>query len=115
MRHTLSDFVTFDNGALARKWADKKVPMSEVYQAYMEGEIDIPEDKWDDFFATRNETLSFNLTGDHWKWAATNLFPEMLHYSGQDSRIVGEHYNRGNDFHVPMDFQPMILHREFIQ
>lgn len=98
-RKTISDFVTFDDADLSRKWANKKVPMSDVYEAYIEGRIDIPADKWEEFFQSRHEILSFRLTESHVKWAFTNFLPEVtIHSKSQDSRIVGEHYNRGNDF-----------------
>ena len=43
--------------------------------------------------------MSFSLTDSHFKWAVTNFLPEVaIHSKSQDSRIVGEHYNRGNDF-----------------
>jgi cyclopropane fatty-acyl-phospholipid synthase-like methyltransferase len=98
-RNTVSDFVVFDDAALGRKWSGKKVPISDVYEAYIDGKLDIPTDKWNDFFATRHETMSFRLTDSHIKWAFTNFLPEVaIHSKAQDSRIVSEHYNRGNDF-----------------
>ncbi|MBX3191548.1 MAG: class I SAM-dependent methyltransferase [Labilithrix sp.] len=73
--------------------------MSDLYEAYIDGRVDIPADKWEGFFNTRHETLSFRLTESHFKWALTNFLPELaIHSKSQDSRIVGEHYNRGNDF-----------------
>jgi len=98
-RNTVSDFVVFEDAALGRKWSSKKVPISDVYEAYIDGKLDIPQDKWNDFFATRHETMSFRLTDSHIKWAFTNFLPEVaIHSKAQDSRIVSEHYNRGNDF-----------------
>jgi cyclopropane fatty-acyl-phospholipid synthase-like methyltransferase len=95
----VSDFVTFDDARLARAWSGKRVPMSDVYEAYINGRVDIPADKWEPFFDARHETLSFRLTESHVKWALTNFLPEVtLHSRKQDSRIVGDHYNRGNDF-----------------
>jgi cyclopropane fatty-acyl-phospholipid synthase-like methyltransferase len=95
----LSDFITFNDRTLADKWSGKAVPMSDLYEAYIESRIDIPADKWDAFFAARHNLVSFKLTPGHFKWAATNFFPEaLIHSKSQDSRIVGEHYNRGNDF-----------------
>jgi cyclopropane fatty-acyl-phospholipid synthase-like methyltransferase len=95
----LSDFITFNDRTLADKWSGKAVPMSDLYEAYIESRIDIPADKWDAFFAARHRLVSFKLTPGHFKWAATNFFPEaLIHSKSQDSRIVGEHYNRGNDF-----------------
>ena len=99
MKTTVHDYLTFDDRDLAGQWAGKKIPMSELYEAYIAGRVDIPTDRWETFFATRHETVSFNLTPGHFKWALTNFFPEVLiHSKSQDSRIVGEHYNRGNDF-----------------
>ncbi len=99
MRKTVHDFLAFDDRALARAWAGKRVPMSDVYEAYIAGRVDIPEDRWESFFDSRHETLSFRLTDSHVKWGLTNFLPEVtIHSKGQDSRIVGEHYNRGNDF-----------------
>lgn len=98
-RNTVGDFVVFEDATLGRKWSGKKVPMSDVYEAYIEGKLDIPADKWEDFFKTRHETMSFRLTDSHIKWAFTNFLPEVaIHSKAQDSRIVSEHYNRGNDF-----------------
>lgn len=99
MRKTVNDFLEFDDAELARKWSGKKVPISDVYEAYIEGRIDIPLAKWNEFFNTRHETMSFRLTDSHVKWAFTNFLPEVaIHSKAQDSRIVSEHYNRGNDF-----------------
>jgi cyclopropane fatty-acyl-phospholipid synthase-like methyltransferase len=99
MNASVSDFVTFDDRSLASSWSGKKVPISDVYEAYIDGRIDIPAEKWDDFFDTRHDTMSFRLTEGHVKWALTNFLPEVtIHSKSQDSRIVAEHYNRGNDF-----------------
>jgi cyclopropane fatty-acyl-phospholipid synthase-like methyltransferase len=98
-RNTVSDFVSFADPTLGRKWNGKKIPFSDVYEAYIDGQLDIPADKWDEFFATRHETMSFRLTDSHIRWAFTNFLPEVtIHSKAQDARIVGEHYNRGNDF-----------------
>jgi len=98
-RNTVSDFVSFEDPSLGRKWNSKKIPFSDVYEAYIDGQLDIPADKWDDFFKTRHETMSFRLTDSHIRWAFTNFLPEVtIHSKSQDARIVGEHYNRGNDF-----------------
>jgi cyclopropane fatty-acyl-phospholipid synthase-like methyltransferase len=97
---TIHDFVTFTDSSLGRAWAGKKVPMSDVYEAYIESKLDIPADKWEAFWDSRNETMSFRLTDSHVKWAFTNFFPEVLiHSKKQDKRVVGDNYNRGNDFY----------------
>lgn len=99
MKKSISDFVVFQDEALARKWSGKKIPMSRVYEAFIEGKIDIPESHWNGFFDARHEIMSFRLTPAHFEWALKNFLPEVtIHSKGQDSRIVSEHYNRGNDF-----------------
>ncbi len=98
-RKTLSDFIEFNDTSLARKWANKKVPMSDVYEAYIDSRIEIPEEHWEAFFNARHEVTSFRLTQSHIQWAITNFIPEVaIHSRSQDKRIVSEHYNRGNDF-----------------
>ena len=95
----ISDFVQFEDGSLARQWTGRRVPISEVYEAYIDGAIEIPDDKWEGFFDARNETMAFRLTEKHFKWALKQFLPEvMIHSKKQDRRIVAEHYNRGNDF-----------------
>jgi sphingolipid C9-methyltransferase len=95
----LSDFLVFEDAALAREWQHRRVPMSDLYEAYIDGRVDIPSHGWDELFAARHELLSFRLTKSHVKWAFTNFLPELvIHSRRQDSQIVGEHYNRGNDF-----------------
>lgn len=99
MKPSPSDYMTFSDRTLATRWAGKKIPMSDLYEAYIDGRVDIPTDKWEPFFDARHDLVSFRLTEGHFKWAATNFFPEVLiHSKDQDRRIVGEHYDRGNDF-----------------
>lgn len=99
MQPSLNDLVTFNDSSLKQKWSGKKVAFSDVYEAYIDGEIDIPADHWDEFFNSRHDTMSFRLTDSHIKWAVTNFLPEVsIHSRAQDKRIVSEHYDRGNDF-----------------
>jgi len=99
MTANVTDFLTFDDSSLKQKWSGKKVPMSDVYEAYIEGRVDIPKEKWEEFFNTRHQTLTFRLTESHVKWGITHFLPHVaIHSLGQDKRIVSEHYDRGNDF-----------------
>lgn len=99
MQTHVTDFVTFDDVSLARRWDNRRVPMSDLYEAYIDGRVDIPDDKWDALFAARHDALAFRLTESHVKWALTNFLPEIaIHSPRQDRRIVSEHYDRGNDF-----------------
>jgi sphingolipid C9-methyltransferase len=96
----LAELLVFDDPSLARRWRrSRKVPMSELYEAYIAGRVDIPAASWTPLFRSRHELFSFRITSSHLKWAFTNFLPEVaLHSRRQDRRIVGEHYDRGNDF-----------------
>lgn len=95
---TLSDFVVFNDRALEAKYSRERIPMSVLYEAYFDGAIDIPGDIYE-LLAHRDLFVKYTLTPLHFKWAVTNLIPEVaIHSKEQDKRIVREHYDRGNDF-----------------
>jgi cyclopropane fatty-acyl-phospholipid synthase-like methyltransferase len=72
--------------------------METFYEAYFAGELDI-RGNISDFLANRNEFVKYKLTTGHLKWAVTNFIPEVaIHSKKQDTRIVRDHYDRGNDF-----------------
>jgi sphingolipid C9-methyltransferase len=94
----LTDFVTFHNRALAARYATSRIPMSTLYEAYFDGDVDIPGDLFA-FLRQRDLFVKYSLTWKHLRWAVTNFLPEVLvHSKVQDKRIVREHYDRGNDF-----------------
>jgi sphingolipid C9-methyltransferase len=95
----LASLLTFEDVGLARAWRGKRIAMSDLYEAYIDGRVDIPSENWGALFAARHQLLSFRLTESHVKWALTNFLPEVaLHSRRQDRRVVGKHYDRGNDF-----------------
>lgn len=97
---SLTDYAVFKDASLKRKYENSRIPMATLYEAYFDGDIDLPEDaRIYDLLADRELFVNYNLTGKLLKWAATNMLPEMvIHSQEQDQRIVREHYDRGNDF-----------------
>ena len=94
----LTDHVVFNDKKLAQRYAHKRIPMATLYEAYFDGDIDIPGDIFA-FLRNRNLFVKYSLTPMHLKWAVTNFVPEVaIHSKAQDERIVREHYDRGNDF-----------------
>jgi len=94
----LSDYVVFNDRNLARRYQNSPIPMSVLYEAYFDGQIDIPGDIYE-LLDQRNNFVKYTLTPAHLKWAITNFVPEVtVHTKSQDQRIVREHYDRGNDF-----------------
>ncbi|HEV8244167.1 MAG TPA: hypothetical protein VGP93_00225, partial [Polyangiaceae bacterium] len=95
---SLSDYVVFNDPKLERRYSTRRIPMSVLYEAYFDGDLDINTDVAE-FIAKRNLFVDYKLTKEHLKWAVTNFLPEVtIHSKLQDRRIVREHYDRGNDF-----------------
>jgi sphingolipid C9-methyltransferase len=93
----LSDFVAIHDRKLAARYANEKMPMTTLFEAYLDGAVDIHD--VDKFLDARHELVKFTLTEDHVKFFFTNFIPEVaIHSKKQDERIVREHYDRGNDF-----------------
>ena len=95
---SLSDYVVFKDKKLARRYAHGRIPMATLYEAYFDGDIDIPG-PIDALLKDRDLFVKYTLTPMHLRWAVTNFVPEVtIHSKEQDTRIVREHYDRGNDF-----------------
>lgn len=94
----LSDHVVFNDKRLERRYASAPIKMSHLYEAYFDGDIDIPGDIFG-LLRDRDSFVKYKLTWQHLRWAATNFVWEAsIHSKRQDRRIVREHYDRGNDF-----------------
>ena len=95
---SLSDYVVFNDKKLARKYAHARIPMATLYEAYFDGDIDIPGDIYA-LLRDRNLFVKYTITAKHLKWAVTNLIPEVaIHSKKQDERIVREHGPNAYDF-----------------
>jgi cyclopropane fatty-acyl-phospholipid synthase-like methyltransferase len=94
----LSDHVVFNDKKLEQKYANARMPMATLYEAYFAGDLDIPGDIYA-FLEDRRLFVKNTLTKEHFRWAITNFVPEaLIHSKSQDERIVREHYDRGDDF-----------------
>ena len=90
MTHLLTDYVTFNSRRLAARYADGRIPISTLYEAYFDGDIDIPGDIYA-LLRDRDLFVKYTLTPKHLKWAVTNFVPEVaIHSKAQDERIVRE-------------------------
>ncbi|AKV00753.1 Cyclopropane-fatty-acyl-phospholipid synthase [Labilithrix luteola] len=91
-------FLRFHDYKLAEKFHKGKVPMTTLYEAYFDGQVDITGDIYE-FLDERDRYVSYELTAEHVKFLFKNFIPEVaIHSKDQDRRIVREHYDRGNDF-----------------
>jgi cyclopropane fatty-acyl-phospholipid synthase-like methyltransferase len=93
----LTDLVVFHDKQLAARYENEKIPMSTLFEAYLDEAVDIPD--MDAFIEARGGLVTYNLTADHIKFFVTRMIPEVaIHSLAQDKRIVREHYDRGDDF-----------------
>ena len=98
MAKKISEYVKFTDKTLEKRVQRGKLPMETFYEAYFSGALDIPGDVFD-FLRNRNDFVKHKLTTGHLKWFVTNFIPEVaIHSKKQDTRIVRNHYDRGNDF-----------------
>jgi cyclopropane fatty-acyl-phospholipid synthase-like methyltransferase len=94
---TLTDHVVFHDQKLASRYANEKIPMTTLFEAYLDGDVDIKD--MTAFLTSRNDMVKYSVTPEHFKFFFTRLIPEVaIHSKKQDERIVREHYDRGDDF-----------------
>ena len=93
----LLDLVIFTDKNLRERTTSRPMPMATLLEAYLDGGVDIPD--IDAFLDARRDVVTFNLTRDHLKFLVTRMVPEwLIHSKAQDTRIVRDHYDRGDDF-----------------
>jgi cyclopropane fatty-acyl-phospholipid synthase-like methyltransferase len=103
----LSDHVIFADRRLERRYGSGRISMETLHEAYLDGSLDIPD--LGSFLDTRGELVDFRLTTGHLRFLVTRMIPEwLIHSKAQDSRIVREHYDRGDDFFAAFLGESMI-------
>jgi cyclopropane fatty-acyl-phospholipid synthase-like methyltransferase len=92
-----SDYVVFADKRLERRFAGRPIPMETLHEAYIDGDLDIPD--LGAFLDARGKLVNFGITKGHLRFLITRMIPEwLIHSQAQDKRIVREHYDRGDDF-----------------
>ena len=77
----LSDFVTFKDQQLAKRYPDgTPIPMSTLFEAYFDGAVDLPDDL-DAFLDQRHLFVNYDITKDHLKFLVTRFIPEVAIHS----------------------------------
>jgi cyclopropane fatty-acyl-phospholipid synthase-like methyltransferase len=93
----LTNLIVFNDRQFAARHAAGKIPMDTLFEAYLDGVVDIPD--MDAFLEARRDLVNFTLTKKHFEFFFTRMIPEVaIHSKSQDKRIVREHYDRGDDF-----------------
>ena len=91
------ELLIFRDRNLGSRYAGRKIPMTTLVDAYLDGAIDIPDT--DAFLDARTSLVSFKLTRANYEFFLTRMVPEVIiHSKAQDERVAHEHYDRGDDF-----------------
>jgi len=92
-------YLTFRDKAFEAQWKGKRVPILELYNAYIQRKVDINGDLLTALY-DRYEFADFVFTKGHVEFFLFKLIPEALwHSRTQDKEQVTDHYDRGNDFY----------------
>jgi cyclopropane fatty-acyl-phospholipid synthase-like methyltransferase len=94
--NSLHSHVVFQDPKLEGRFATGKIPMATLYEAYLDGDVDIPD--MDAFLDARDELVTYRLSKPDWRFLLGKFLPQTLHSKSQDERLVRDHYDRGNDF-----------------
>jgi len=95
---TLSDYVVFHDAALAKKFANGRIPIDTLWEAYFDGAVDIPGDIYR-LLSDRHAVVKHPFTREHVKHLLSKFVPELVIHSKQlDEKLVRWHYDRGDDF-----------------
>ncbi len=98
-KKNIVEFVTFKDKKFKSRYKNKKIPISELIEAYFDNKVDFKGDVLEFLDGKENFVDYKILTQKHLKFFFTRFIPEVLiHSKKQDERIVREHYDRGNDF-----------------
>src|SRR6187551_2132085 len=71
----LTDHVSFKKDGLAARYAQRRIPMATLYEAYFDGDLDIPGDIYQ-LLQERQSLVSYRIERRHLEWVATNFLPE---------------------------------------
>jgi cyclopropane fatty-acyl-phospholipid synthase-like methyltransferase len=94
----LAQYVVFNDAALARRYANARMPIDTLFEAYFDEALDIPGD----IYALLNDRYAVakhKFTPAHVKYFLTRFVPEFaVHSKKMDEKLVRWHYDRGDDF-----------------
>eukprot|EP01060_Flectonema_neradi_P014536 TRINITY_DN2117_c0_g2_i1.p1 TRINITY_DN2117_c0_g2~~TRINITY_DN2117_c0_g2_i1.p1 ORF type:complete len:460 (+),score=114.01 TRINITY_DN2117_c0_g2_i1:51-1382(+) len=94
-------YVEFKNEKLRKRYSDRKIPMAEFYELFIDGEVDIKGDCYEVLFNHRNEFLNYKTTFRQIRWLLAQFIPGISSsFKGKwaTKREIADHYDRGNDF-----------------
>ncbi len=95
----LTDYVVFHDQKLAAKFANGRIPIDTLWEAYFDGALDIPGDIYK-LLEDRHVVAKHPFTKEHVKYFVTKFVPEtIVHSKAYDTKLVRDTYDRGDDFY----------------
>jgi sphingolipid C9-methyltransferase len=95
----LTDYVVFHDQKLAAKFANGRMPIDTLWEAYFDGALDIPGDIYK-LLEDRHVVAKHPFTKEHVKYFVTKFVPEtIVHSKAYDTKLVRDTYDRGDDFY----------------
>ena len=92
-----SELFVYNDCKIAARFAGRKIPMTTLIEAYLDGAVDIPD--MDAFLDARRDLVTFQPTRLNFRFFFARMLPEIaVHSRAQDERVAREHYDRGDDF-----------------
>lgn len=108
-------YIVFHDAALERTYANRRYPMCELYEDYIDGKIDFNTeieggDCLEILINHRDEFVNYKITMRKIRWLLSQFIPPWLMKSGfgfgsssfkdkaSTKKEIAEHYDRGNDF-----------------
>jgi sphingolipid C9-methyltransferase len=110
-----TDYITFHDKSLEKLYANRRYPMCELYEDYMDGKIAFNSnveggDCWKVLQFHRDKFVNYKVTLRQIKWLLSQFIPPWLLKAGfgygsssfkdkaATKKEIAEHYDRGNDF-----------------
>eukprot|EP01062_Namystynia_karyoxenos_P058651 TRINITY_DN50165_c0_g1_i1.p1 TRINITY_DN50165_c0_g1~~TRINITY_DN50165_c0_g1_i1.p1 ORF type:complete len:505 (+),score=219.02 TRINITY_DN50165_c0_g1_i1:102-1517(+) len=100
-RATTEDYIIYKNAALRAKYQNRKIPMCELYEHFIDGDIDFRGDCLEVLREKRSEFITWKTTWRQLRFLLEQFIP---HTSSSFKNVkatkkeIAEHYDRGNDF-----------------
>jgi cyclopropane fatty-acyl-phospholipid synthase-like methyltransferase len=94
----LSNWIEFHDDKLKKKYADAKIPMNTLVEAYLDQKLDIKGDLHE-LMRKKSLFVNYRITLDQARFFFEKFIPSVvIHSKKQDKELVTGHYDRGNDF-----------------
>jgi len=94
-------YIEFKNPKLEKRYAANKIPISTLYEVYVDGDVAFKGDVLEILMDHRDEFVNYKLTYDLWKFLVYQFigpFSSSLKSLTATKKEIHAHYDRGNDF-----------------